>query len=129
MGPVPAVMVQLSAMMLFVYGTLRSDQPAHGLLRGARLVARARTEPRFTLVEMDGYPALVEGGGTSVAGEIYEVDEAVLSELDRYEDVPQIFQRETLRIAEHEVWVYVLPPQHAAGRPSLPSGDWCDPVR
>jgi gamma-glutamylaminecyclotransferase len=113
-------------MKLFVYGTLRCDQPAHRLLRGAKLVARARTEPRFTLVEMDGYPAMVEGGTTPVLGEIYELDASALPELDRYEDAPGLFERVTRHIAGHEVQVYLLPEAHAVGRPHIAGGDWCD---
>jgi gamma-glutamylcyclotransferase (GGCT)/AIG2-like uncharacterized protein YtfP len=113
-------------MKLFVYGTLRSEQPAHGLLRGAKLVARVRTEPQFTLVDtMAGYPAMIEGGTTSIVGEIYELDEAALGELDRYEEAPEFFQRVTRRIAGHDVWVYLLPKRQAVDQPRIASGDWC----
>lgn len=119
-----------TSMKLFVYGTLRSDQPAHGLLRGAKLLARVRTDPQFTLVDMtDGYPAMLDGGATGIVGEIYELNEAALSELDRYEEAPELFQRVARRIAGHDVWVYLLPEQHAVGRPMIPGGDWCNRTR
>jgi gamma-glutamylaminecyclotransferase len=112
-------------MKVFVYGTLRRGEPAHGLLQGARLVTRASTDPEFTLVDMmAGYPAMLEGGTTCVVGEIYELDEAALGELDRYEEAPELFQRVTRRIAGHDVWVYVLPERHAVGRPRIAGGDW-----
>ena len=38
--------------------------------RGARLVATARTAPRYTLVDLGPYPALVEDGDTAVFGEV-----------------------------------------------------------
>jgi gamma-glutamylcyclotransferase (GGCT)/AIG2-like uncharacterized protein YtfP len=115
-----------AAMKLFVYGTLRSDQPAHGLLRGAKLVARVRTEPQFTLVDMmAGYPAMLEGGTTCIVGEIYELDEAALGELDRYEEAPELYERVARTIAGHDVWVYLLPERHAVGRPRIAGGDWC----
>lgn len=116
-------------MKLFVYGTLRHAQSAHDLLRGAKLVARARTGPHYTLVDMGGYPAMVETGTTCVVGEIYEVDDAVLAALDAYEDVPELYQRVARRIDSHEVWVYLLPERHALGRPRLTGGDWCDENR
>jgi gamma-glutamylcyclotransferase (GGCT)/AIG2-like uncharacterized protein YtfP len=111
-------------MKLFVYGTLRRAQSAHGLLRGARLIAHARTGPHFTLVDMGDYPALVEAGTTCVSGEIYEVDEALLAELDAYEDAPALYERVVRRIDGHDVWMYLLPERHALGRPRLSSGDW-----
>jgi gamma-glutamylcyclotransferase (GGCT)/AIG2-like uncharacterized protein YtfP len=119
-------MVPLAATMkIFVYGTLRQGQPAHGLLQGAPLIARVTTEPRFTLVDMGEYPALVEGGSTAVAGEIYAIEPALLPELDRYEDAPELYERAERRIAGHDVWVYVLPGKHAVGRPVIASGDFC----
>jgi gamma-glutamylaminecyclotransferase len=109
---------------LFVYGTLRYGQPGHALLRGAPLLAEVHTAARFTLVELGGYPALVEGGQTAIVGEIYEVEADILTELDRYEDVPEMYQRVSMRIAGHDVLVYALPTERAAGRPRLADGDW-----
>jgi gamma-glutamylcyclotransferase (GGCT)/AIG2-like uncharacterized protein YtfP len=106
-------------MKLFVYGTLRRGQAAHALLRGAPLLAQVQTEARFTLIDFNGYPALVEGGDSAVTGEIYEVGPDVLGELDRYEDAPDLYQRVAMRIAGHDVVVYVLPAERAAGRPRL----------
>lgn len=116
---------------LFVYGTLRKGQPAHHLLGGAELVARARTEACFRLIDMGGYPALVRDGDCAVAGEIYEIDPELLPELDRYEDVPELYERVTLEIGGMAAETYLLRPEHAGDRPELPGGDWCrrDPAR
>ena len=111
-------------MKLFVYGTLRRGQSAHALLKGAPLLGEARTEPRFTLVDMGGYPALIEGGDTAVLGEIYEISADLLTELDRYEEAPQLYRRVAIRIAGHDAVTYTLPAQHAQGRPPVPTGDW-----
>jgi gamma-glutamylaminecyclotransferase len=113
-------------MKVFVYGTLMRGEPAHALLGDARFLGAARTEPRYALVLLDGYPGLVEGGDTAVAGELYELadDEALLRELDCYEDAPELYARELRRFGEHEAWVYLLRPEHAAGRPPIASGDW-----
>jgi gamma-glutamylcyclotransferase (GGCT)/AIG2-like uncharacterized protein YtfP len=110
---------------LFVYGTLRRGQAAHDLLRGAVFVARVTTEPRFRLVDFDGYPALVECGTTAVVGEIYELDETLLAELDRYEDAPALYERVAREIGGHEVFVYLLPEERAVGRLELRGGDFC----
>jgi gamma-glutamylcyclotransferase (GGCT)/AIG2-like uncharacterized protein YtfP len=109
---------------LFVYGSLLQGEAAHFRLRGARLIARARTDAAFTLVDMGAYPALVEAGDTAVAGEIYAVDEALLAELDEYEEAPAVYQRRELRVDGHDVVTYVLPERLAAGRPVIASGDW-----
>lgn len=113
-------------MKVFVYGTLMRGEPAHALLGDAQLVGVVRTEPRYTLVLLDGYPGLVDAGDTAVGGELYQLpdDEARLRELDRYEDAPELYQRELRSFGEHEAWVYLLRPEHAAGRPVIASGDW-----
>jgi len=111
-------------MNLFVYGTLRRGEPAHALLRGAPLLAQCRTDPQFTLLDMGEYPALLEGGSTAVVGELYRVDQATLEELDRYEEAPELYLRVSRPIAGYTAQVYLLRPEHAAGRPLIASGDW-----
>src|SRR4051812_31813997 len=111
-------------MRLFVYGTLRRGGAAHELLGNARLIDSVWTEPRYTLLDMGGYPALVEQGTGSVRGEIYEFDAARLQELDRYEDCPGLYLRAERVIAGHHVLVYLLPIERGGGRAVLTSGDF-----
>ena len=113
-------------MKVFVYGTLMRGEPAHELLRAGRFLGIWQTEPRYSLVLLDGYPGLLEDGDTAVAGELYELpdDAEVLDQLDRYEDSPELYARELRRFGEHEAWVYLLRPLHAAGRPVIAGGDW-----
>lgn len=111
-------------MRLFVYGTLRRGEPGHALLGAARLLGEAVTEPAFTLVDMGEYPAIVEGGDTAVVGELYEVEDALLVELDRYEDVPELYLRVERVIGGEPASIYVLRPQHGRDQPVIASGDW-----
>lgn len=76
---------------LFVYGTLRAGHVAHGMLQGARFLG-SRGAPGFRLVDLGEYPAIVPGEGT-VAGELYEVDDATLEAIDQYEGHPTLFER------------------------------------
>ena len=80
-------------MKIFVYGTLLSGEGDHRQLRGARPLAVRRTEPLYTLVSLGPYPALLDGGTTSVTGEVYDVDGDLLSALDRFEGVPRLYRR------------------------------------
>jgi gamma-glutamylcyclotransferase (GGCT)/AIG2-like uncharacterized protein YtfP len=62
---------------LFVNGTLMRGDVLHGNLDGARFVSEARTAPRYQLYSIgDVHPGMVpvDGGGVSVAGEVYELD-------------------------------------------------------
>lgn len=110
---------------LFVYGTLMRGEPGHRLLDGARFIAQARTAPSYELVDMGGYPAMVDGGTQAITGEIHAVPEHAFASLDAYEDVPAgLYRRDTLIIAGRPVRAYVLPRAQAASRPRIRSGDW-----
>ena len=111
-------------MLLFVYGTLRRGEANHAQLRDARFVATARTEPQYELVDLGGYPALLEDGDTAIVGEIYEVDANKLERLDVFEDVPSLYERKSIRIADAEAEVYVMPRDRADRAPRIADGDW-----
>lgn len=110
---------------LFVYGTLRRGEPAHALLVGAELVAAAvRTAPAFELLDLGEYPALVGGGSTAVAGEVYAVPSELLARLDEYEGCPELYVRRPLRLASGRTaeayHLRVAPPSPRR----IADGDW-----
>lgn len=105
-----------STVTLFVYGTLKRGCRNHGTLRGAELIGEAETEPAYLLVNCGSYPGMVRTGngqaGMVIRGELYRVDEELLAALDRFEDVPFEYVRETIRLAdggEAETYLYALP--------------------
>ena len=125
MDPHSEVEGTMQRVLLFVYGTLMRGESAHTLLGAdARFVGSAQTEPRFTLLDMGEYPALVDGGCTAVRGELYEIDARLLAALDRYEDVPEMYERRTLAIGQHTAVAYVLHQRLAQGFGPIESGDW-----
>ena len=110
---------------VFVYGSLLSGQPNAGRLAGARPLGAAWTEPAYTLVDLGTYPGLVEGGATAVAGEVYEVDGALLAALDAFEGHPDDYRRTPVRLAGGDVAeAYVVPAERALGGIVVPTGDW-----
>ena len=116
-------------MRIFVYGTLRSGETNHCRLQGSRLLGHHRTEPGYTLVRLraslGGYPALLEGGTTSVPGEVYDVEEGILPALDRFEGHPHFYQRKSIRLLGiTDVEAYVLLPAHAERAEVIAGGEW-----
>ena len=69
---------------LFVYGSLRRGAENHHELAGAVFRGVVKTMPSYGIARLGAYPALVSGS-TSVAGELYEVEEADLPALDAFE--------------------------------------------
>lgn len=115
---------------IFVYGTLRRGESNHGFLAGSVFLRAGRTEPRFTLVSLGEYPAMLMGGETAVHGEVYAVDPRTLAALDALEEHPDLYRRQTIHLQDGtEVWAYLLPKAQASGCPQIPSGDWQDVSR
>ena len=75
--------------LVFVYGTLKRGCCNHGWMRGGFFVGEARTEPRFRMYDLGGYPGMYEadGDGLSVRGELWRVTSEGLGRLDILEDI------------------------------------------
>jgi gamma-glutamylcyclotransferase (GGCT)/AIG2-like uncharacterized protein YtfP len=112
-------------MKLFVYGSLLSGESHNDRLGGSRRLGAASTEPAYTLVDLGPYPALLEGGATSVSGEIYEVDGDVLAALDDFEGHPDEYRRMPIRLLGGDsADTYVLPRAQAPHGRVIASGSW-----
>jgi hypothetical protein len=65
--------------LMFLNGGAMRGGALHGLLQGAPLVAVVKTAPKYRFRSFgDRFPALEPGGGTSVAGELYDLPWEVL---------------------------------------------------
>lgn len=78
---------------VFVYGTLLRGESNHGaFLSGSRFVCNAEL-PGYGLYNVDVYPGIVPEEGKRVKGEVYEVDQATLRQLDHLEDEGDMYTR------------------------------------
>lgn len=110
---------------LFVYGTLMAGEGEHALLGDAELIGAAVTEPVFQLVDLGVYAALIPDGKVAVHGELYAASLATRREIDVKRQVPILFQRTTLRLADgSEAEAYVMAPDPVRGKRRLAHGDW-----
>lgn len=110
---------------LFVYGTLLRGESNHGLLARATFVREAWTPGAYTLVALDGHPGMTAEGDGTVRGEVFDVDEATLADLDALEGHPDWYIRSALPLADGEtVETYLLPARFRADRPVIAHGDW-----
>lgn len=111
-------------MLLFVYGTLQRGESNHEQLAGAKFVQRASTDPEFELVDLGGYPALLEDGNTAVRGELYQVEPERLAALDAFEEVPVLYVRRSIRVGGQLAEAYVMRRAQAAAAPRIEDGTW-----
>jgi gamma-glutamylcyclotransferase (GGCT)/AIG2-like uncharacterized protein YtfP len=110
---------------LFIYGTLLPGERDHGLLAGAELLGPAVTQPLFQLVELNVYAALIPDGKVAVHGELYAVDLETRRRIDVARQVPILFQRATIRLADaSEVETYLMTADQTRGKRRLAHGDW-----
>ncbi len=110
---------------MFVYGSLKRGFRHHDQMVGARFLGEARTAARYTLVLAGEYPALVDGGTTAVAGEVFAVDDRHLTALDAFEEVPELYVRGELELAGGErVFAYFLPAERARDLAVIADGSW-----
>lgn len=86
--------------ILFVYGTLKRGGRGHRWIARQRFLREATTSPKFRLYDLGSYPGLVRDttNGLSVAGELWEVDETCLSELDDFEYAPELYVRDAVEV-------------------------------
>ena len=110
---------------IFVYGSLRRGRRAHRLIAHARFRGEARTVASFRLLDLGAYPGLVAGGTTSVVGEVYDIDDATLEVLDRFEDHPEMYRRTPVDLDDgRTVVTYLLIDLDGGPWPEVETGDW-----
>ncbi|XP_054257624.1 putative gamma-glutamylcyclotransferase CG2811, partial [Macrosteles quadrilineatus] len=106
---------------VFVYGTLKRGEPNHHWLTKpengtAKFVGEGRTAVKYPLVIASRYniPFLLDvpGTGNNIQGEVYEIDDKMLSNLDILEDYPTYYTRRKESILlddrEEHCWTYFL---------------------
>ncbi|XP_063370625.1 putative gamma-glutamylcyclotransferase CG2811 isoform X1 [Cydia amplana] len=110
---------------VFVYGTLKRNEPNHYWLTNpengaSKFIANGTTKTKYPLIIATRYniPFLLysPGDGSNVQGEVYEVDDKMLSNLDILEDHPKFYVREVDDIliqkgnetTTTKCWVYFL---------------------
>lgn len=118
-------MIPRTHTLIFTYGTLLCGEPNHRLLHRARLVCVAITAPRYLLVDLGAFPAMLDNGRTAVRGEVYVCDAATLAALDRLESHPSFYERRDVVLARgpRGAQAYFLNDARPGAQP-IRSGDW-----
>ena len=89
---------------IFIYGTLKRGQCRAHVLDGQRFLRTAVTVPAYRMYDTGSYPAMVEDdNGVAIEGELWEVDEHCLQQLDSIEGTPHLYQRRTVVLSDPEI--------------------------
>lgn len=86
---------------VFVYGTLKKGFSNHWYLENSKYLGIGKTIPKYQMYPSKNYffPFLLKSEpNNNIVGEIYEVDEKTLIDLNILEDFPKMYLRELIEI-------------------------------
>ncbi|HEX8493600.1 MAG TPA: gamma-glutamylcyclotransferase family protein [Pyrinomonadaceae bacterium] len=119
--------------LVFVYGTLRrgGERPMSARFPDSKFIADAKVNG--SLYDLGAYPGLfLNESNSSVIGEVYEVGDELLNELDDFEASTRYLRKEVeISLGSHSRsgWVYVPDTEFYSPRTLITSGDWMEYAR
>lgn len=119
--------------LVFVYGSLRSGSP-HSMTKRfphSRFVAEAKVSG--SLYDLGEYPGLLLNDlNSQVIGEVYEIDDELLNELDDFE-ASSNYLRKQVEVSvgndRRKCWTYQPDPDFYSLSKVITSGDWLEYAR
>ncbi|MCH2108201.1 MAG: gamma-glutamylcyclotransferase [Polyangiaceae bacterium] len=114
-----------SSFLIFVYGSLKRSCQHHSELQQARYDGRAQLQGYRLVSYREGYPAIEPAPASIVHGETYWVSKGLLTRLDQFEEVPQLYSRTLLPLDDsRKAFAWVLPTEEQGQWPALQSSIW-----
>ena len=116
--------------LIFVYGTLRRGGAGAMSIRfpDAKFIADAKVSG--SLYDLGAYPGLLlNESDSTVIGEVYEVDDETLNELDDFEASSHYRRKQVeISLGAHRsmCWTYEPDPEFYSLRTAITSGDWVE---
>lgn len=119
--------------LVFVYGTLRQGgvQTMLNLFPDSKFIGQANVAA--SLYDLGAHPGLIlDEANSLVIGEVYEIDDEILHQLDDYEAGSNYRRRQVeVSLAQQRMssWIYVPDSQFYSLRRLITSGDWIEYAR
>jgi gamma-glutamylcyclotransferase (GGCT)/AIG2-like uncharacterized protein YtfP len=119
--------------LVFVYGTLRRGGAIAMPVRFPNSQFIADAKVTGSLYDLGDYPGLVlNKSNSSVTGEVYEIDDKTLNELDDFEASSNYWRKQveiSLGAQSRMAWTYEPDPEFHSLRTLITSGDWIEYAR
>ena len=117
---------------IFVYGTLlRGFGNWNWALKSQTFISTGETLPEYDMVSLGGFPGVLTGGTTAIKGEVFEVDDEHLRDIDRLEGADRRNPMRGMYRAEHitladgtECWTYIFNGDRVITGNLITSGSW-----
>jgi len=120
--------MQSSINRVFVYGTLKQGGRANHLMQDkSAFLGWHITPAEYTLKDLGYFPGVELNGKSVVQGEVYQISDDLLDELDYLENYPHMYERKLIDTPYGPAWIYYLSPNSAwHGRPNciIEDGIW-----
>jgi gamma-glutamylcyclotransferase (GGCT)/AIG2-like uncharacterized protein YtfP len=116
--------------LVFVYGTLRRGGAGAMSIRfpNSKFIADAKVTG--SLYDLGAYPGLLlNESNSSVIGEVYEVDDETLNQLDAFEASSYYLRKQVeifLDTQRKACWIYEPDPEFYSLHRLITSGDWIE---
>ena len=119
--------------LVFVYGSLLGPSNRetgegafgnHRVIEGAKFLGEHITDTAYHFVNLGSFPGVIENGGTSIVGEVYEVTDEIFTRLDMLEGYPTFYGRKQIKTAYGDAWIYLLPESYCNKYAQVTSGNW-----
>lgn len=93
-----------------MYGTLKHNGRISLLSQpGAKLITVTETAmPLYDMINLGSFPGVLVGGDSYVVGELWEVDNEAMKDLDRIEGYPTFYNRQIVETLHGPAWMYYL---------------------
>ncbi|PCI45814.1 MAG: hypothetical protein COB41_00045 [Proteobacteria bacterium] len=100
--------------IVLAYGTLKQGYGLHSILKYSDYLGEGVTSEKYTLLKGPHFPFLVKREGMGAKGELYEVTDDVLMDLDIAEGHPTFYRREFIDVKDENqqdlrVYAYIHP--------------------
>jgi gamma-glutamylcyclotransferase (GGCT)/AIG2-like uncharacterized protein YtfP len=105
-------MFNSSGIKVFVYGTLRKGESNHHIIEGCTYLGTTVLKD-YSMISMGFYPAAIPVSGGRIVGEVYEVCDLVMEDLDSLEGYnprspeTSMYDRHIVKTEFGESWIYV----------------------
>ena len=119
--------------LVFVYGTLRRGSARSMSIRFPNSKFMADAKVNGSLYDLGAYPGLLLNPSNSlVIGEVYEVDDEILNQLDDFEASSNYGRKQVeISFGAHQRigWTYEPNPESYSPHKLITSGDWIEYAR
>ena len=113
--------------LLAVYGSLKRGYFNSGRLASSKYLGDVLLSPKYTMIDLGGYPAVITGGATSIHCEVYQVSKETFIDIGRME-MSAGYKLMAIDTKFGKACLYIFAyPEEVKSRSKIVNGNWKQP--